>query len=228
MNTPVRLALALGLVVSLAAPCAVLAGPAERAAALAQSLRTKRVSHVALEKASLDDVVRFLRVATGVNFHVRRDVIAKAGVDLEALSFTVALEQVTVAGLLKLVLEPHGLAAVVRDNVVHVTTRADAIGKPVARLYGISHLTWRLTDFAGPSLDLHPSGFTAPEIVPEVVREDGLDADKISELVKELVGGDWSQEGWGISTTARFLVVRCPPAVHREVSLALARIAAFQ
>src|SRR5262245_17273005 len=100
------------------------AGPAEREAALAQALRTKRISSVSLEDVSLDDVVRYVRVATGFNFHVRREVIAKAGIDLDTLRFTLVLEDVTVATLLQLVLPPHGLAAVVRGNIVFVTTKA--------------------------------------------------------------------------------------------------------
>jgi hypothetical protein len=225
-HTVAALAAAL-LACSLAAPPAA-AGPSEREAALAQSLRTRRISSVALEKASLDDVVRYLRVATGLNFHVRREVIAKAGIDLDALTFTLDLDDVTVASLLELVLRPHGLAAVVRGNIVHVTTKADALGPPVSRLYAISHLTWRLTDFVAPSLDLHPSGYTPPEEDSEVVREDGFDADQIATLVREQVPVDWSQEGWGISVNARFLVVRAPRSVQAQVAAALARIEAFR
>jgi hypothetical protein len=211
-----------------AAPLDASAGPAERAHALAQSLRTRRVANVAFEDARLDDVVRFLRIATSVNFHVRRDVIGKAGIDLDALRFTFALEDVTVATLLEIALKPNGLGAVVRDNVVHVTTRADAMGKPIARLYDIGHLTFTLTDFAAPSLDLHPSGYTAPEVEPEVVRDDGLDADKIVELLKTIVAEDWSQEGWAITPVASFLLVKAPASVHRDVALALQRIAVFK
>jgi hypothetical protein len=219
-----------GLVLALlaAAPSPVGAGPAERAAAIAQAMRTRRISNLSLEDARLEDVVRWLRVATGFNFHVRRDLIAKAGIDLDALSFTLHLEDVSVAALLNLVLPPHGLAAVARDNVVHVTTRADALGKPVARLYPITHLTWKLTDFVGPSLDLHPSGYTPPDVETEVVREDGMTPDQIAELVKELVGEDWTQEGWSISVNPRFLVVRAPRSVHGDVLRVLERIAAFK
>ena len=133
-----------------------------------------------------------------------------------------------VASLLELVLPPNGLAAVVRGNIVHVTTKADALGPPVARLYPITHLTWRLTDFIAPSLDLHPSGWTGSEEEAEVVREDGLDAEGIAALVREQVTADWSQEGWGITANARFLVVRAPRSVHVQVAAALARIEAFR
>jgi len=227
MRTAVLALAAVALAGTVSAPPAA-AGPAERAAALAQSLRTKRISSLSLEKASLDDLVRYLRVATGFNFHVRREVITKAGIDLDGLSFTLALEDVTVASLLELVLPPNGLAAVVRGNIVHVTTKADALGPPIARLYPITHLTWRLTDFIAPSLDLHPSGWTGSEEETEVVREDGLDAEGIAALVREQVTVDWAQEGWGITANARFLVVRAPRSVHDQVAAALARIEAFR
>jgi hypothetical protein len=201
-----------------------------RAEEIAAALRTRTIASIVLKDSSVDDLAKFLRIATGFNFHVRRDVIQKAGIDLETVRLEATLEDVTVADLLELLLPPHGLGAVVRGSVVQFTTKADAMGKPVTRLYDVTHLTWKLTDFAAPSLDLHPSGFTAvDEIEPEVVREDPLaEPENILEFVKSLVDVDWTTEGWSISVTARTLVVRAPASVHAKVARALAQVAAFK
>jgi hypothetical protein len=226
-----RLALPLAAVLGAASalPCAASAAPT-RAEEIAAALRTRRIASVVLEDTSLDDLAKFLRTATGFDFHVRRDVIGKAGIDLDGIRFRATLEDVVVADLLKLLLPPQGLGAVVRGSVVQLTTRADALGKPVTRLYDVTHLTWKLTDFAAPSLDLRPSGFEAvDEVEPEVVREDPLaEPENVLELVKQLVDVDWTTEGWSIAVTARMLVVRAPASVQAKVARALAQVAAFK
>jgi hypothetical protein len=222
---------ALALAVSAGATGPAFAGPAGDVA-LAESLRTRRVQSVHFDDLPLEGVVKWLRVATGANFHVKTAALAKASIDPAELRFTMTVDDVTVATLLQLLLEPHGLAAKVEGNVVFITTKADASGKPVTRLYAISHITFTKIDFVAPAMDLRPSGYTPTEdYEPEkVVENDPLTTgDAVVELVKEIVAtGEWDTEGWSIRGTDSYLVVRAPARVQSQIQRALHVIAALK
>ena len=221
----------LGLILGLLADPAN-AGPKARAAALVKKLQTQRLENVRFEDASLDDVLRWLKIATGANFVVKRSVLAKAGIETADVRATLTLDKVTPATLLGLVLEPHDLAAQVKGNVVYVTTRVDAMGRPVTRIYSISHITWTKVDFIAPDINLYPSNYTPPEeYEPEVVVEnDPLSTgDDVAELLQDLVApGEWDNDGWSIRATNRYIVIRAPKSVHAKVDRALAQIASLK
>jgi hypothetical protein len=221
---------AASLLLPLSAGRASAADPTVRGVALAQAMKTRRLSGVSFEKTKLEDVLAYLRVATGWNYVVKRAPILKAGVDLDTVLVTLTLDDVTVATLLEIALEPSGLVAAVEGNIVFVTTKADALGKPVLRLYAISHITFTLTDFHGPDINLHPSNYTPAEEVQEVPRDDDplTDPAKIVELVKEIVTEPWDTEGWSISATKQMLTVKAPRAVQRQVALALREIGSMK
>ena len=152
------------------------------------------------EETSLQDFLKWVRVATGHNVVIRHRALAKAGIEPADIHVTLTLDNVTVATLLSLALDPHELATVVKGNIVYVTTRVDALGKPVTRLYPISHITWTKVDFIAPEINLNPSNFTpVEEYEPEVVVEDDpLDSgDDVAELLREIVApGEWDNDGW--------------------------------
>lgn len=207
------------------------AADARKDAALEAALKVKRLPQVRFADVTLPDVARWLQVATGWNFVVKTTVIEKAGVDLSTLRYKLELADVTVAGLLRVLLEPHGLVAKVEGNIVHLTTKADALGKPVLVLYPISHLTWTKTNFRGPDIDLHPSGFTVSDEAPEEeeVEDDPFrDPQHVADLVKEMVDATWTEEGWSITATKQWLMVKAPRAVHRQVARALEQMAALK
>src|SRR5262245_23515326 len=223
------LALSLGGVGLAPAPAA--AGTDARDLALEVALRTRRLRDVKFDDRPLEEVVQWLRIATGWNFVVRRAVIEKAGVDLSAARVKVELADVTVATFLGVVLEPSGLVQKVEGNVIFVTTKADALGKPVLVLYPVSHLTWTKTNFRGRDIDLHPSGYTPPDDEPEeqLVEDDPFtDPQHIVSLVKEMVDAPWDSEGWSISGTKVYLSVKAPRSVQRRVAVALEQMAALK
>lgn len=208
------------------------AGPLERRSAeLLAGLATRKLSEVKLENASLDDLLTWLRTVTGWNFLVKHPVIAKAGIDVAAIRVNLELRDVTVGLVLDFVLGHHGLVAKVEGNIVFVTTRADALGKPLFRLYDVRHLTWQKIDFVGPDIDLLPSGFDAGEAAPkEVPVEDDpfLDPQHIVDLVKEMVPAEWEAQGWAITATKTYLAVKAPLTIQRRVALAVAQMAAMK
>jgi hypothetical protein len=208
------------------------AGPLERRAAeTLAGIASKRLGHVKFENADLDAIVTRLRITTGLNFFVRRHVIEKAGIDLASVRSNLDLDDVTLGLVLTVVLEPHGLVAMLDDNVVFITTKADALGPPVFALYDIRHLTWQKTDFHGPELDLLPSGYVAPEghsqFGGETAVEDDpfLDPQHVVDLLKEMVDATWDAPGWNLTATKHFVAIKAPRAVLRRVVAALDRLA---
>ena len=246
MRTASRIALRAALAAALVAAALLPSGAApgvrvasagvleRRASELLAGLASTRLGHVRFENADLEAVLAQLRASTGWNFVLKRHVLAKAGVDLGAIRSNLDLDDVSVGLVLLVVLEPHGLVAKVEDNVVFVTTRADALGPPVFALYALRHLTWQKTDFRGPDLDLRPSGYVESEDRPlyggeTLVTDDPfLDPGHVVDLVKEMVDGTWDADGWSISATKVFLAVKAPRAVQRRVAVAIARLAALK
>lgn len=205
-------------------------GEAAKDAALEAAVRTRRLPEVAWSDLALDPAVAWLRVATGWNFHVRRPALEKAGVEVAALRFTCELKDVTVAAVLRLLFEPHGIVWTVRGNVVHLTTKADAMGKPYLVIHPISHLTWTKTNFRGPRIDLLPSGF-ADDGAPEEEEDESdpfRDPQHVVDLVKQMVEAPWGEPGWSLTATKVHLMVRAPRAVQAQVALALARMVALK
>ena len=118
-------------------------------------------------------------------------------------------------------LEPHDLAAKVKGNVVYITTKKDAQGKPVTRLYGISHITWTKTDFIAPPISLNPSGELFDEYEPEVIVDDDPlnNGDAVIELIREMLMPDaWDDnDDWSITGTDKYIVVKAPKSVHSRI-----------
>lgn len=201
-----------------------------RAVALKKALETRRVKNVKFENTPLEEVLKWLKVATSFNFVIKRDVLAKANVELDAVKATMVLDDVTVATVLKLVLEPHGLVAACQGNIVFVTTKADAMGPPVFTVHPISHITWQKIDFHGPKIDLTPSDYRPEEEPSEVPVEDDplTNPDYVVELVKQMVEAPWDSEGWSIKATKTILSCRAPRSVQAQVTKALTVIAAMK
>lgn len=228
----VLLALPAALVVTVPADEAV-AGPSAKDVALVRTLKQQRLSKVQFKETNLRGVVKWLRVATGKNIVIKSTALAKADIEWEDIQYTVQLENVAVWTFMDEILaKPHGMALVVKGNIVFITSKADSYGKPVTKMYTISHITWTKTDFYGPSINLNPSGFVDDEYEPEkIVEDDPLNnGDAVAELLKELLLPEkWaSADDWNIRATDRYLVIRAPKAVHNLVPRTLAKIAAMK
>ena len=233
--------LALSLALLLAAPVAMLgstaareaqAGPSAKDVALVRTLQKQRLAKVQFKETNLQGVVKWLRVATGKNIVIKTTTLAKADIEWKDIVYTVTLEDVSTWTFMnEIVAKPHGMAVVVKGNIVFFTSKADSYGKPKTKMYGISHITWTKTDFFGPSINLNPSGFVEDEYEPEkVVEDDPLNSgDAVAELLKELLLPDkWDSEDWSIRATDKYLVIRAPKAVHNLVPRTLAKIAAMK
>ena len=208
------------------------AGPSAKDVALVRTLKRQRLAKVQFKETDLAGVVKWLRVATSKNIVIKTVALAKADIEWKDIEYTVQLEDVSVWTFMnEIVAKPHGMAVTVKGNIVFLTSKADSYGKPVTKMYGISHITWTKTDFFGPSINLNPSGFVEDEYEPErVVEDDPLNnGDAVAELLKELLlPAKWEDEGWNIRATDKYLVIRAPKAVHNLIPRTLAKIAAMK
>jgi hypothetical protein len=224
--------LALALVVPTVAATSS-ASPLAKDLALVTELKHQRLTRIEFKDSGLKDIVKWMRVATSKNILIKQAQLAKAGVEWEGLTWTVELEKVSAWNFLsEVICKPHGMALKVKGNIVFITSKGDSYGKPVTKLYGISHITWTKTDFIAPEINLQPSGFVGEEYEPEVVVEDDPlnSGDAVMELIKEIVlPAAWEEnDGWNIRATDRYLVIRAPLDVHRKIPRALAIIASMK
>ncbi len=235
MRTALALGLALVFLYSAGAPAQ--AGPDgteinAKDRALVQAIKAQRLAKIEFKDLSLEEALKWLRVATGRNYFIKRVPLAKADIDWQEIRYTISFDNVSLASVLEVLLDPYEMSWVVKDNVVYITSKVDSLGKPLTRLYAISHITWRKVDFIAPEINLNPSGFVEEEYTPEVeVENDPLaSGDAVAEILREIVmPAGWAEnDSWAIRATDTYLVVRAPPAIHALIPSALGKIAAMK
>jgi hypothetical protein len=186
--------------------------------ALLNTLQTRRIS-VKFEKATLDQFVRYVRLAAGINIVVRKDRIERDGGDPDAIEITLKVNDVRLIDVLRLGLETQDLGLAVRGNVLLITSKRDARGKPVLVVYDVADILIPIRDFPGPDINVYPSSYEPPEPPEPEVSRSVESADELAELVRQFTGRDtWDDEGVSVQVFRRHLFIRQYPAVHREIS----------
>jgi len=124
-------------------------GPADLAA---RSALQKNLPKVSFSGIALGDVVSFLRETSGVNFHVRWDMLRQSGID-QKTPVNVELADVTVEKVLRTILDDVGgvnpLGFIVDGGVVTITTREDISTRPIVRVYDVADLIGARNDEPG-------------------------------------------------------------------------------
>lgn len=193
----------------------------EAAPQILRALKKTRVS-VSFQDAALADVVRFFATATGVNVMISPALQVKKD---ELPKITLRLADVTAQTALRALLDLSGLGAVVRHGVLMITTKEDARGQPVLRLYYIADLTLKLRDFAAPELGLRTENRGVPPPVETAPREVRWDPESLTDLITKNCGaGTWERPGITISATPRVLIVRQYADVQREITRLLGEL----
>jgi len=217
-----RTAVAFALVVLVAAP-----GWAQpkSAASLRNVLETRRLATVKFEKATLDQFVEWLRAAAGINVVVRKHKITQDGGDPDAIEITLAVTNVKVVEVLKLALLPHDLGLAIKGNVLIITSKKDARGKPVLRLYSVADLMLAIRDFPAPDINIYPSNYEPPEQPEPEVHQAVESVDEIVELIRQFTGsGTWEDEGMTIISMRKQIFIKQYPHVHAEIARFLAAL----
>ena len=207
---------------------ALLAGPgsgAPRHSALLNRLKTRRVS-VDFEKASLKQFVDFIRAATGINIVVMRHRIEKDGGDPDSIEISLKVQNVRVLDVLKLVIETNdGMGLALKGNVLLITSKKHARGKPVLVIYSVADALIQIRDFPARDMHIHPSNYEPPEPPEPEVHQAVESSDELAEMIRTFVGRDtWEDDGVRISTFKRHLIIRQYPRVHRDIQRFLAAV----
>ncbi len=181
---------------------------------------------VTLKKAPLTTFVDYLRKATGINFVIRKHVINKES-DLDSMEVTIDIKDVRVVDALTLVLDQFELTAKIRKNVVLITTKKDARGKPVLVIYEVADIVTPIRDFPAPDINLHPSDYQPPD-EPEPEMHATVDtADELAEMIRQFCAADtWEDEGVRIFVYNKRMIIRQYPAVHHKIIRFLAQVRA--
>ncbi len=191
---------------------------------IVNTLKTRRVSFK-FKKATLDQFVKYMRAATGINVFVNKARIEKDGGDADTIEIDLELTNVTAADAFKIALAGHDLAFKVKRNILIITSKKDVLGKPVLRIYSVAHLLVPIRDFPAPDLNLRPSGYEPPEPPEPEISQTYDSSDQLAELVRQFTGKDtWENEGVQITVFRHHLFVRTYPKVQLEVARFLARL----
>jgi hypothetical protein len=199
------------------------AGPSS-SRSLINALQTRRLS-VRFEKVTLDQFVKYVRTATGINIIVKKHVIEKDGGDPDGIEISLKVQSVKVLNVLKLALEPYDLGLAAKGNILIITSKRDARGKPVMVMYNVADLLIPIRDFPAPDLNLYPSSYEPPEPPEAEVSQAVESSEEVAELVRQFTGRDtWEDEGVNIHVFRRHLFIRQYPGVHREIRRFLAAV----
>ncbi len=200
-----------------AAKAAPAAGRTEKAESIVNLLQSRRLT-VKLEKATVDEFVDHLRAATGINIFVHKARMTKDGVDPEGIRIDLDVKDVAAGDLLKLAFAGQEVGFRVQGNILIVTSRKDARGTPVLRVYGVAHLLVPIRDFPGQDMNVYPSNYERPEPPEPEVVQTYESSEQLAELVRTYTGeGTWEDEGVRITVFRNHLFVRTYPAVHGEI-----------
>ncbi len=196
----------------------------KKAKSIAALLTTRRVS-MSLEKVSLPAFLKFMRASVGINIVLDKARIEKDGGDVDSIEITLKLNDVRAIDALKLALEGQELGLTIKGNVLLITSKKAARGKPILRIYNVSDLLIQLRDFPAPDINIHPSSYEPPEAPEPVVTQNFETSDELAELVRQFTGREtWEDEGVTITVFKRHLFIRTYPAVHNEILRFLAKL----
>jgi len=194
------------------------------AAAIANVLRSRKIT-IDLKSAPLEQFIKYVRVVSGLNIVVLKARIEKDGGDADAIEISLKVKDVRVGDALKLALEGKELGLKIKGNVLLITSKKDALGKPVLKIYSVAHLMVPIRDFPARDMHIYPSNYEPPEEPEEVVNTTYESSEELAELVRNFTGKDtWENEGVTISVFRRHLFVRTYPHVHREIANLFARL----
>jgi hypothetical protein len=181
-------------------------------------LATQRVS-LDFNDAPALEVFKFLRQTSGVNLVVDQTVRADAGLDEKRVSLEVS--EIPLRSALALVLDFVDLVARWRHGVLLVTTPDRARGDTTLQIYDVRDITYKLTNFAGPKIEL-ASGSGDSDGGGLMFGDEGDDAappttDEIVETVKSALGESADAPGCSMAVLGGLLVARQTAEGHLEI-----------
>ncbi|MHC4547210.1 MAG: hypothetical protein ACYTEZ_00400 [Planctomycetota bacterium] len=164
---------------------------------------------------TLSGAIQYLRSVTGLNFVLSQKVKEeKADTEIELKVDNVAVTQV-----LDLITEPNEMAWKVRNGVVMILGKEEAVDKPVLQFYDVKDLVAKISDFPGQEINLVPSKYQPPEEEEELEPVSPFEVDALIEVIKTTVEPEsWDTiEGADIQPKNNVLVVTTTPEIHQKI-----------
>jgi hypothetical protein len=198
--------------------------PARAAQSIQNLLKSRRIT-AKLEKISLDEFVDYVRASTGINIFVHKGQLAKAGVAVDAIEIDLDVRDVAAGELLQLAFAGVDVGFRIQGNVLIITSKKDARGKPVLRVYSVAHLLVPIRDFPGQDMNVYPSNYEPPEPPEPEVVQTYESSEQLAELIRTFTGeGTWEDEDVRITIFRHHLFIRTYPNVHAEIERLLAEL----
>ena len=202
---------------------------------------------ISFDENKLDDVIKYLRNTTGLNFFVNWPVLEAVGVEKD-LPISLQLTNVAVEQALKLVLqqasassnafEDDPVSFSIIEGIVHVSTESDLSRTTDTRPYDIRDLLVQVPSFDdAPQFDLASAledaaeGGSADvfEQREEEARSRQEHIEQLQSLIRDTIGKpqDWDAGGIGGSSVRELngtLIVRTTPRNHRQLAQLLRQL----
>jgi hypothetical protein len=199
------------------AAAALLARPAPKDLDDALRRLARQRVNVQFKDTPFTEAVDHIRRLAGFNVIVS-PVLQNKGVD-GIRPLTLSLRDVTLKQVTDLVAQLSGTKLKYADAILQFTTREDARGKPVLRIYSIGDVTMPLRNFPGPDLNLRPSNSDFEDEPESEVPGAWSDPQKVVDMIPKLCGEEtWTDADVSISADQNKLIVRQYPEVQREIA----------
>ncbi len=216
----------------LAAPAAFAQEVDEKKQEVLRKLSSQRIS-LDFEETFLEEIVDYLRSATGLNIIIHQDVLQRHGED--ELRFTIRLKNLRLKSALKLLLGMRNLTAIYREGVLVIVPR-DAVNQAViTRVYDVRDLLFKIRDFPGPSVELAGPGggsgaLTGATFTIDEEGDSPITEDFITEIITtNTAGNSWDEnENVAITLVNGLLIVTQSGKAHREVQKLLNLLRQFK
>ncbi len=180
-----------------------------------------RAVNLQFEDSPLPPVIDFIRSLSGINIAIDPEVRG----DLEGVTIpgSLRLDNITVEYALNILLSyATDVTYTFREGVVFITKKAKAFGKTVVRLHDIRDISFGITSFTSPRLNLVLSGQEDEDAPPPwgkiEAKEPQVKPEDIIELIRANVAPDtWDQNPGSIDVQGGRLLVVHTPEVQVEV-----------
>ncbi|MHC4934232.1 MAG: tetratricopeptide repeat protein, partial [Planctomycetota bacterium] len=192
--------------------------PDPRADQILNTLSQKRVYDLRFEAGdiALGGAIEYLRSVTGLNFVLSQKVKEeKADTEID-----LSLDNVSVKQVLDLITEPNEMAWKVRNGVVMILDKEEALDKPVLQFYDVKDLVAKISDFPGQEINLVPSKYQPPEVDDEELEPTSpFEVDSLIEVIRQTIEPEsWDTiEGANIEPKNNVLVVTTTPEIHQKI-----------
>ena len=192
--------------------------PDPRAEQILNTLSQKRVYDLKFESGdiTLSGAIEYMRSVTGLNFVLSqkvKDDKADTEIDLN-------LDNVSVRQVLDLITEPNEMAWKIRNGVVMILNKEEALDKAVLQFYDVKDLVAKISDFPGQEINLVPSKYQPPEPADaDAEPSSPFEVDSLMDVIRQTIEPDsWDTvENANIEPKNNVLVITTTPDIHRKI-----------